>query len=367
MKHLKQRVPSFLILTLIVVLVIIIGNNSNDILIEGYCKMILILISFVELIKIIKWLIYEKSTSNKIKNSVFLAINFFALLFFFELIFLFVPISHGVGFTKASRLWFEKYWKLNSEGYRENEFEKDKPYILFVGDSFTAGHGIKKPEDRFSNLIAKIHPNYQSVNIGINGLDTEGELNELRKYIDKRQSKPELIVLQYYGNDIENISQTMGITFGGFQRYNNRLYPIRHIFEGSHFLNYLYWKFIPQKGNEYIDFLAKSYSNKSIFNKHMENIGAFINYSKAEEIELVVVVFPFLNAVEFSDHLYVKKVCNYLQNNNTSFINVSENIKSIDTKDLIVNNRDPHPSVYLHNIVSELIAEKIKTNNYLNN
>lgn len=73
-----------------------------------------------------------------------------------KILFMFIPRSHGVGHSLGSNLWFGYYWKpLNSFGYRDREPDPSRPSVLFLGDSFTAGHGINHKKDRFSDQVGE--------------------------------------------------------------------------------------------------------------------------------------------------------------------------------------------------------------------
>ncbi len=70
-----------------------------------------------------------------------------------ETVFAAVPASHAVGYTLASKLWYERYWTLrNPAGYRDvdRRGKKGRP-VFMIGDSFVAGVGIANVEDRMSN------------------------------------------------------------------------------------------------------------------------------------------------------------------------------------------------------------------------
>jgi hypothetical protein len=71
--------------------------------------------------------------------------------------FMFIPYSHGNGNTYGSRIWFDRYWQVNSLGFRDGEPPspaEQKPILAVLGDSFVAGHGVEDPADRFSDLLA---------------------------------------------------------------------------------------------------------------------------------------------------------------------------------------------------------------------
>lgn len=131
---------------------------------------------------------------------------------FLEAVFMFIPRSHGVGHTYASRYWFHKYrGETNEDGYRVSAKEINENSVLFAGDSFTAGHGTKKRENRFSDLFGSKSTKYNAINIGQNGLDTDGEFNAMTKFLAKRDQLPKRIVLQYFGNDIEGVANSNGL------------------------------------------------------------------------------------------------------------------------------------------------------------
>ena len=91
--------------------------------------------------------------SKKFSLSIFSVLY---LLVFLEIGFgTFLVHSDGYGFTLASQLWFQTYWKpINSYGYRDLEHEWEGSRLLFVvGDSFAAGHGIENISDRFSGVL----------------------------------------------------------------------------------------------------------------------------------------------------------------------------------------------------------------------
>ena len=66
--------------------------------------------------------------------------------------------SDGFGHTRSARRWFAAHWHpVNALGYRDAEPApggSPDPRRLFVaGDSFVAGHGIERVEDRFADRL----------------------------------------------------------------------------------------------------------------------------------------------------------------------------------------------------------------------
>lgn len=100
------------------------------------------------------------------------------------------PDSYGLLLT--SKRWFIKHYHYNNVGLRDDEdyfFEKGagKKRIVFIGDSFTVGHGIKNIEDRFTGIIRnrlyrESPTGYEVYTIAKNGWETNHELDFLKYY-----------------------------------------------------------------------------------------------------------------------------------------------------------------------------------------
>lgn len=110
----------------------------------------------------------RKSSKAKIA-SILISYNIFI---FTELVFTNVPKSHAIGFTYASMIWDIKYWHpVTVDGYRDQpKVDTSKKNIIFIGDSFTSGHGLKNVSDRFSNIAGNALTEYNFLNYGISGI-----------------------------------------------------------------------------------------------------------------------------------------------------------------------------------------------------
>src|SRR5262249_28995229 len=96
---------------------------------------------------------------------------------------LFVDRSDSFNRTNISKRWIERNIdaQKNQAGYRDSQelvkhFPAGTRRIMFVGDSFTAGQGIARREDRFTDLLRadlnNTHPGQvQVANLGELGFD----------------------------------------------------------------------------------------------------------------------------------------------------------------------------------------------------
>ncbi|MFN8276291.1 MAG: SGNH/GDSL hydrolase family protein [Chitinophagales bacterium] len=150
-------------------------------------------------------LIKSTKSAAAIKNSALSVAVIVVLLLMVELVMQYIPISHGNNQAYCSRLWFQWYWHLNQEHYRDREYtDADMAptmrKIFCIGDSYTAGHGIKHPVDRFSDLLAaRLSPRFAVFNFGQNGSNTPDELRRLLEV----PVKPDLVIWQHCLNDID--------------------------------------------------------------------------------------------------------------------------------------------------------------------
>ena len=122
---------------------------------------------------------------NVVKNLLLLIVSLIFVLLLGE--FTVRVALGGITSTANMQTWFGKRWQrdyvtLNELGYREREFELEKPpgvyRIAVVGDSFAYGQGLPV-EERFSNLLeAKLNSrgeqSYEVLNFSVPGLTTAG-------------------------------------------------------------------------------------------------------------------------------------------------------------------------------------------------
>jgi hypothetical protein len=200
------------------------------------------------------------------------------------------------------------------------------------------------------------------VNIGIGGLDTNGEFQTMLRFIDQSKIKPHTIVLQYFGNDIEKTAKQKGIIFKGFSSYAEIPGPLLPIVKGSYLFNYLYWYFPKPYEVPYTDFLTAAFNNDEVFAKHVDDLRLFIDYARRNEAKLLVLVFPFMDNLDMSRTMYVDKIINYFKRNSVTVIDVSDAVKQLSLRERIVNFNDGHASAEANGLVAREILKQLSLN-----
>src|ERR1043166_1216730 len=117
--------------------------------------------------------------------------------------------TDSLSYSKTSQRWFSRHWTSNAAGFRDNveyadHIQTGKRRLTLLGDSFTAGHGVKDVEDRFANRIRRAHPEWEVHLLAQPGWDTGDELDALRTAI-RHGDQIDQVVLVYMLNDVADI------------------------------------------------------------------------------------------------------------------------------------------------------------------
>lgn len=300
--------------------------------------------------------------SNKIKDwlkNITLSVYVFVMLFFVvEIIFTFIPVSHTTSRTLAGANWFSFFWENNRMGYRDAELKEKnlaKKKIFFVGDSFTAGHGLKKCKQRFSDLAGeKLKGHYEFFNLGVNGADTDTEFDSLLKF----PVKPDVLVLQYFFNDIDNASKHAGLWHEFPMAYQDIPLWQRPIVKGTYLFNFIYWKFPRTNEFDYVNYLREAYTDSSVLSEHLLSLKKFTDYGRTNGVKLYVVIIPFLQDLQTTKE-FSAPIKQFFSNEKIEVIDVSDLVGDIAVKDRIVNRSDFHSSPLVNQRTADAIVNLV--------
>lgn len=332
---------------------------------SGTSRLILLLILMAEGTVLFKRTVIATDKKEWVKNMSTALFSILLLFLALESGFMFIRRSNAFGDTLASRLWFDTYWRpINSYGFRDEEPAKDTtPGVFFLGDSFTAGHGIKNTNDRFSDLVhSKMKQNSIAtpvVNLGKQGADTRDEFQTMTGFIQATGRRPAYIVLQYFGNDIEEVAKDYGMHYNLLKPYGNLNPTSKFLIRKSFFLNYLYWM-VPGRGySNYFDFLEKSYASDSIFNRHKQDLEKFVSFSRQNNIPLLVVVFPFMQDPALSKRVYTDKLETWFKGTGIAYVDVADLTSGMPIASRIINGNDAHASVAVNRLVANAVYDHL--------
>jgi len=252
--------------------------------------------------------------------------------------------------------------EFNSEFFRDKDRDivGDKDRILVIGDSIAFGWGINDPGDRFSNILDYKLEDYEVINFGKYGANTEGELEILKN--NGLKLNPDLIILAYTLNDAESFGSrgnfpimyqhlVVPYELGGFLYQNSFVY---------YFLESRIFRIVDrlELRQSYLDYLQFLYEEDS---KYLDNQKNNFKEFKELEIPILLVIFPILTDFENYPFLDIhEEVRGLAEENGIEVLDLYNVYKDYDAKDLIVSNFDAHLNELGNKIASDAIYKKLE-------
>ncbi|MBN1994163.1 MAG: SGNH/GDSL hydrolase family protein [Anaerolineae bacterium] len=295
-----------------------------------------------------RWWPSETPKRRILENLTLGLLGLFIILMMAEIYFkLFFAQTDGYTFVLAAQNWRQKYWQpINSLGYRDREWTPEdvagKTRVMVVGDSFVAGTGIKNYEDRFPNQLAKLlGPEYAVFVVASPGWSTE---NEIKAMIDYPHA-PDILILSYFINDIEQAAYNRGFERPEFVSRPTGIWG--SLVNNSYALNFLYWRWYrftqPPPRPDYLTWIASLYRNPELWWQHRQELFTIIEGAHAENIPLLVVVFPSLDDVEKSRSI-TQIVVDFFREQNVPVLDISSLLAGRDPAETTTSPLDAHPN-----------------------
>jgi len=281
-----------------------------------------------------------------------------------ECFFAFYAQTDSMMATLATRNWLDRYWHLNSLGYRDVEWTAEslpgKRKIVVMGDSFAEGYGIKNPADRFSDILGrKLGSQYIVMNVAIAGLNTQGEIERIKGF----PYKPDILIYQYYINDIEDAARAHGLRLSAPHVQQNPM--LTWLIKNSYAFNFAYWRLmlLQPHGSEgdYLTLVTGAYNDPQIWWTHQQELETIYQGSLSEGARLIVVVFPALTNISGSREI-TNKVVEFYQARSVPTLDVGVMLDNIPPDQLVVNSLDAHPNEWVHQQVANELYELVLIN-----
>lgn len=289
------------------------------------------------------------------------------------------PSSQGNGEAYVSKIWFAKYWKTNKYKYRDKEFEIEeaahKNTILYVGDSFVAGHGIKETSQRTPDILESNYlNNFMVINAGRNGIGTSDEFKIIRNF----PISPKLIILTHVSNDIndvkseselnnrKNTSPSRLINFLYKNSRNSFFFDLIYIFKKnqSFFKNEQ-----SESGIETKRFDYEYYKVDSLQKLHFNDLKTIVDYvTDSIKSKIVILTYPEGddNTIDSSNFYINQKIASQFKDEKNVFIfNTTALFKRINQKGRVVNMFDGHPSAQMNKIIADSLFQFLVTKEIL--
>jgi len=274
--------------------------------------------------------------------------------------------TDSFGLTRVCQRWFQRHYTNNNIHVRDSinysiRRVSDQRRITILGDSFTAGHGIKNVEDRFANLIRR-NGAWEVHAVAANGLDTGRQLENFGGLVNGGYEL-DVLVLAYVLNDISDIvPEWQTIVSRIYSNQGKESFFVRH----SYFVNVLYYRLRagrdPDVAN-YYGFVKDAYTGR-IWEQQKSRLQALNDYCRSKNARLLVVTFPFLHALD-GDYEYQNvhdQLNGFWAELGVPHLDLLGVYSEHDASDLVVGQYDAHPNERAHAMAAAPITKFIGAN-----
>jgi hypothetical protein len=266
--------------------------------------------------------------------------------------------SDGDNRTRVSKRWFERHWRDNNVGVRDDVDYALRPppgrrRITFVGDSFTAGHGVANVAARYPNLLRARHPEWEVHALAIPGLETPEETKLLRDLV-ARGYVLDVVVLEYY---VENVGRFVPELREYFRALEAPMpQPLRFLMQHSFALDtFAYraqtrWMYAT---GYWSGVYARAYSGEP-WRAQQEAFVRFQQLVERNRGAFAVVTFPTLAGVEGRRDM-LQRVDAFWAERGVPHLDLLPVYEPHPARELVANPHDAHPSELAHRLAADAV------------
>lgn len=268
--------------------------------------------------------------------------------------------TDSYGLSRTTGKWFSDHFQLNQSDFRDEveylpEIPRGKTRITFIGDSFTAGHGINAVEHRFANLI-RSSTQYEVHALARCGWDTCDHI-ELLDLTRRMDYELDVVVLVYCLNDISDLLPEWNRLLDELYGQPSPGFPVEH----SYFLNTIYHRLrlatMPELSS-YFSFVSAGYSGE-VWERQQDRLTQICGDVRSRGGKFLVVTFPFLHALE-DDYQFRdihQKLSDHWLSLRVPHLDLLETFEDHRSSDVMVNAFDAHPNPFAHRLAADVILD----------
>lgn len=276
---------------------------------------------------------------------------------------LFFAQSDGFNITMSSRNWFARHWHpVNGLGYRDAEPREKAPgeqLVLVVGDSFAAGHGVDRAEDRFGDVLGRdLGPGWRVANASKIGWDTVDEDQALRAY----PVAPDVVVLAYFVNDIYRAAEKSQFPLPFAVQFPKSAVS-RYLVDHFALANFVYWRLarignVEDASRGFWGRLAAAYADPAVFAAHAAELDSIVGWCRDRRVRLIALVIPNLADVAGSAPM-TARVAAFFKDRGVETVDLTPVLAGKKPSELVVNSVDTHANVGLNAVMARLLRQAI--------
>jgi len=265
----------------------------------------------------------------------------------------------------ASRRWFVRHYQRNNLHVRDNiayelRLAPGRRRISFVGDSFTAGHGVGDMEKRFGNLVRRAAPEFEVHVLAHPGFDTVLETG-LIQLLASIGYEFDTVVLVYCLNDIGDLLPEWQRTL---ERLNSEAQSPGWLAAHSYFANTLYYRWQARRDpavRNYFDDMKEAYRGAT-WAEQRELLASLRKLVSDKGGRLAVVSFPFLHALgpEYPWRFAHEQLDAFWREQGVPHLDLLPVFASQSPASVTLNRWDSHPNELAHALAAEAILKFLR-------
>jgi lysophospholipase L1-like esterase len=283
----------------------------------------------------------------------------------------FVDHSDAFNGTNVSKRWYRRYIdaQRNDDGFRDRRtlatpLPAGVKRVVVYGDSYVAGHGLKRMDDRFTERLERAFnadgtERVRVLNMGEPGYEVSLIEALIRATLESR-TPIDTIIYCYMMNDIEGYDPRTE----EFLREINSRQPTNPLITRTYFLNWLYFRWQQLRTDaavNYFPHLKDSYSTAA-WNDVAGALARTQARCDAVGVEFRLVLFPFMQELGPGypfKHAH-EQLAAWAKEHHVPLLNTEPLLSAHRHENLRVNAFDAHPNAYAHGLIADAVYEWLK-------
>lgn len=268
--------------------------------------------------------------------------------------------TDAIAYTKVSQRWIERHYRCNTATFRDDveyapAIAPGKRRVTFLGDSFTAGHGIADVNRRAANLVRARHPEWEVHVLAKNGLDTPTE-TQLVEVVTAHGYALDEVVLCYCFNDAMDVLPHWRAVLEDAARVAKARWAV---FDSSWLLDTLYFRVaivrLPGVG-DFFSFVGEAYRGEP-WQQHRRHLRALRDAIVRGGGRLRVVTWPLLNRLG-PDYPYAAAhatLAAFWQAEGVPHLDLLPVLRDMEPARVVVSAVDAHPNEFANELAAAAI------------
>lgn len=269
--------------------------------------------------------------------------------------------TDSIGYTKVARRWLDRHYESNNYGFRDNidyqPARNEKAHRLtFLGDSFTAGHGIADVDRRVANLLRQRHEDWDVHVLAKNGDDTASQ-TEVLTVIKGHSYQLDEVVLGYCLNDVMDLLPHWAEKF---EKAHADAQDRLGVFDSSYLLDMVYYRLAIARllgAGDYFSFVGEAYRG-DVWEQQKQRLRALRKAVEDGGGRLSVITWPFLNALGPDyPHTHIhESLAAFWKEEGVAHLDLLEHLGGHAASELVVNSADAHPNERASELAAEVVG-----------